>query len=141
MRASHVGVFGLLAATSVNCSDPASPGALAPPTVAEDSSLPQLSFGGTKFHLETFGNSTDPVVVFLHGGPGLDYRGLLELRNRLEGKRLEDDYFLVFWDQRGSGLSQREDATDIRLERFERDLDHIVDHCGDGRKVALVGYS
>src|SRR5262245_39567974 len=73
---------------------------LVPKTVDEDPSLPSLEISGTRLHLETFGTPGNPVVIVLHGGPGADYRSLLPL-----SALADDGFFVVFWDQRGTGLS------------------------------------
>ena len=70
------------------CLDPAEDGNLVPRTTDEDPSIPQLSFNGSTFHLQTFGDPSAPVIVVLHGGPGGDYRGLLRLRDPVNGVRL-----------------------------------------------------
>lgn len=106
-----------------------------PKTVSYDPSLPRITINGTVFHSETFGNSANPVVIVVHGGPGWDYRSLLPL------KELSDEYFLVFYDQRGTGLSQRVDTKEITLESSLQDMDAVVDHFGKGRKVNLIGHS
>src|SRR5262252_8407662 len=85
---------------------------LVPPTVAEDRALPASEMNGSRFHVETRGDPSKPVIVMLHGGPGGDYRSLLRLSDRFEGYSLADDYFLVYWDQRGAGLSERVDRAE-----------------------------
>ena len=97
-----------LAATACDTLSPTEPGALVPRTVTEDLTLPAIEMNGARFHVQTFGNPANPVIVFLHGGPGGDYRSLLALGERHNGYSLADDYFLVYWDQRGSGLSERQ---------------------------------
>jgi proline iminopeptidase len=77
----------------------------------------------------------------LHGGPGGDYRGLLRLRDPVNGVRLEDHRLLVYWDQRGCGLSKRHRESEITLDVYERDLTWIIDHFSPGRPVVLVGHS
>ena len=42
-----------------------------PPTVEHDSALPVIEIDGYRFHGETFGKSSSPVVIVLHGGPGM----------------------------------------------------------------------
>ena len=101
--------------------DPDEPGNLVPKTVDDDPSLPNLEINGTKLRSETFGDTANPVIIFLHGGPGDDYESL----TRLAG--LADDFFLVFFDQRGSGLSRRHDPKDISLQHLITDLDQIIE--------------
>jgi proline iminopeptidase len=106
-----------------------------PETVARDSSLPTITIDGYTYHGETFGNPQDPVVITLHGGPGSDYRSILDLQ------QLSDEYYVVFFDQRGAGLSPRVSPEEISLESAIADLDSIVEYFGHGRKVNLVGHS
>ena len=120
---------------SCNFLDPDEPGNLVRKTVDEDASLPSISINNTKLHLETFGDPANTVAIFLHGGPGGDYRGLLRL------KPLQDSYFCVFFDQRGAGLSRRHDAADINITNYIRDLDAIIERFSPGRKVFLIGWS
>jgi len=106
-----------------------------PETVAQDSSLPQITIDGYSYHAETFGDPANPVVITLHGGPGGDYRSIRSLQ------ALSDEYFVVFFDQRGSGLSPRVDPAEITIETAIADLDSIVDYFGKGEKVNLVAHS
>ncbi len=122
-----VAVMGLFIATSGSYSVPA--------TVADDPTLPSVTLDGVTFHAETFGNPDDPVVVVVHGGPGGDYGYLLNLH------ALEDDYFVVFYDQRGTGLSPRVSADELTLQSSVDDLHRIVTHYGGGEPVRLIGHS
>src|SRR5687767_1729721 len=88
-----------LAATVVQGPAPASPSVQ--PTLQRDPSLPRVELNGYAFHSEHFGAPGKPVLIVLHGGPGADYRYLLGV------KALADDYQVVFYDQRGTGLSPR----------------------------------
>lgn len=121
--------------------DPSEPGNLVPRTVAEDASIPAIEMNGSRFHLETFGDPANPVIVFLHGGPGGDYRSLLRLGERRNGYSLADEYFLVFWDQRGAGLSTRHDKALLTIDQYTNDLNTLVDRYSAGRKVLLIGES
>jgi proline iminopeptidase len=106
-----------------------------PDTVERDRSLPTVELNGYPFHAESFGDPERPVVIVLHGGPGADYRYLYPL------KALADDYLVVFYDQRGTGLSPRVPAEQITLQGFIDDLDAFVEAFGKGRPVHLVGHS
>src|SRR5688572_22214310 len=121
--------------------DPGEPGNLVPRTVAEDASLPAIEMNGSRFHLETLGDPANPVIIFLHGGPGGDYRGLLRMAEAHNGYRLADHYFLVFWDQRGSGLSRRESKQQLTLDVYSADLDSLAARDSPGRPVYLIGHS
>ena len=105
------------------------------PTVDLNPSLPSITLNGYTFHSETMGNPDNPVVIALHGGPGGDYRNLLPIAP------LSDDYHLVFYDQRMTGLSSRDFDGVLDIESFFTDLDLFVDHVGAGDPVILLGDS
>ncbi len=140
ITAASLGLVGL-GGLACETLDPNAAGNLVPPTVAEDASLPAIEMNGSRFHLETFGNPANPVIVFLHGGPGTDYRGLLRLAERRNGYSLADEYFLVFWDQRGTGLSMRQDKGLLTTDVYVNDLNTLVDRYSPGRPVFLIGES
>jgi proline iminopeptidase len=128
----------LLAALGVAACQTMSPGEagnLVPRTVAEDHDLPAIAMNGSRFHLQTMGNPANPVIVFLHGGPGGDYRSMLRMAE------LADHYFLVFWDQRGAGLSMRHNRTLLTIDTYLADLDSLVERYSPGRPVYLIGVS
>lgn len=104
-------------------------------TVAQDPSLPHVTIDGVTYHAQTFGDPANPVVITVHGGPGGDYRSILSLQD------LSNRYFVVFFDQRGAGLSPRVDPQEITLASAIADLDAIVEYYGEGRKVNLVAHS
>jgi proline iminopeptidase len=106
-----------------------------PATVVDDPTLPQVTIDGVTFHAETFGSPDNPTVVVVHGGPGGDYGYLLNLH------ALADDYFVVFYDQRGAGLSPRVPAAELTLDSSVADLHRIVTHYGGGEPVRLIGHS
>ena len=132
----------LLLFSLASCSDladPAQPGSLVPRTVDEDSSLPSLQVNGTLLHVETFGDPADPIIIMIHGGPGGDYRSLLKAK-----AFANDGFFVVFYDQRGTGLSQRVDASDFEdVQIMIDDLDALIHHfrMSEDQKVFLVGHS
>ncbi len=104
-------------------------------TVAQDPSIPHITIDGVTYHAEAFGDPTNPVVITIHGGPGADYKSILSLQD------LADEYYVVFYDQRGTGLSPRVSAEELTLESSIEDLDSIVDLYGNGEEVDLVGHS
>lgn len=124
-----------------SCLSPTTEGNLVPATVDDDPSLPRVALNGSLFHAEAFGDPTAPLVVMLHAGPGSDYRNLLRLRRPVDGVRLEDHHQVVFWDQRGAGLSRRHDPSEISQAIYDADLMALIDHWAPGRQVVLIGHS
>ncbi len=142
MRAKYISLFAFGFTLAIGgCLDADEPGNLVPKTVDEDPSLPAIDLPGTKLHAEVFGSETAPVIVVLHGGPGHDYRGLLGLRNPIDGVRLEDRHRVVFFDQRGCGLSRRHDGDEMTIEKYEEDLTAILERFSPGRPVVLLAKS
>lgn len=135
-------ILGLLLVSCYDLEDAAMPGALVPLTVDQNPRLPSLPINDTLLHAEHHGNPVDPLIIVLHGGPGADYRSMLNL------KALVDDGFqIVFYDQRGSGLSKREDRRQYlggdAIQMFIDDLDAIVAHfqAANTQKIILIGHS
>jgi len=132
----------LISLLSCKVEDPATPGLLVPKTVDQDPTLPQLSINGTLLHVETYGKATDPNLVMVHGGPGGDYRSLLAAK-ALASK----GYFVVFYDQRGTGLSQRVDRKIFEgadaIQLMIDDLEKLIAHfkVSPIQKVFLMGHS
>ena len=110
-------------------------GASVAKTVEQDPSIPHVTIDGVTFHAEAFGSPENPVVIVVHGGPGNDYRSLLSLQ------ALADEYYVVFYDQRGTGLSPRVSAEELTFDLTVSDLNLIVDYFGGGEKVNLVAHS
>lgn len=114
------------------------PGRLVQKTVDQDPAIPSISVNGTLLHAEAFGDPADPMVIFLHGGPGADYR------NGLAVKQLVNDrYYVVFYDQRGSGLSKRHDKKTYTIDLMFEDLKAVIAHyrSSAAQKVFLIGHS
>ena len=114
-------------------------GVLVPLTVMEDASIPSININGVLLHSETYGNPADPMMVVIHGGPGADYRGLLNF-----SQLANDSMFIVFYDQRGSGLSQRLDKNGYSaIQVYIDELDGVINHYrqNSSQKVILAGHS
>jgi proline iminopeptidase len=120
------------------CLDAGASGNLVPKTADEDPTVPQIQVGGTVLHAEAYGDPNAPLVIVLHGGPGADYRGLLPL------KALADDgYRVVFWDQRGTGLSKRHDASTYTMPLYLEDLRLVIEHytTSPNQPLVFIGHS
>jgi len=104
-------------------------------TVVNDASLPQIEINGVRLHAETYGDPSNPVIIVLHGGPGGDYR------SQLGAKSLADKNFVVFYDQRGAGLSERIPAEQLTVPKYMAELDAVIDKYSPDRPVTLLGHS
>lgn len=113
-------------------------GNLVPKTVVQDPSVPFITVNGTKLHAETFGNPANKMLVILHGGPGSDYRYLLNCK-----QFADNGYYVVFYDQRGSGLSQRHDKNSYTIVTMIDDLDAVISHyrTSPSQKIFILGHS
>jgi proline iminopeptidase len=113
-------------------------GNLVAKTVDQDSSLPSISINNALLHAEAFGPINGPMVVVLHGGPGSDYRYLLNCK-----KFADQGFRVVFYDQRGSGLSQRFPKSHYTMQVLYDDLSGVINHyrTSPSQKIFLLGHS
>lgn len=107
-----------------------------PATVVDDPTLPRLEVGGRLLHAEVFGSEAAPVVIVVHGGPGMDYASLRPL-----GPALADRYRVVLYDQAGAGLSERVPDAELTMDRVLAELHALGRKLSPDRPVALVGHS
>src|SRR6218665_807514 len=113
-------------------------GYLVPKTVDEDPSIPSIFVNGTQLNSETFGNPNDPMLIFLHGGPGSDYRNGLNVQ-----QLANEGFYVIFYDQRGSGLSKRHDKKSYSIQLVLDDLTEVIKYykTSPNQKVFLFGHS
>jgi len=138
-RAARALFLGAVLGGTSACSGPTGPSALLPLTAERDPRLPQLPVvvaGHARvLHLETFGDSSRPVLLAFHGGEGSDFRSMLPLQ------ALGDRYFVVMWDSRGSGLSERIGPDEVDEQAYADEVQAVKDHFSPDAPVALVAYS
>jgi proline iminopeptidase len=113
-------------------------GNLVPKTADQDPTIPSIAVNGTLLHSETFGDPDSAMVVILHGGPGSDYRHLLNCR-----ELASQGYYVVFYDQRGSGLSKRHTKSTYSIQLMLYDLSAVIARYrrSPSQKVFLLGHS
>ncbi len=105
-----------------------------PATVVDDPALPRLEVGEVQLHGHIEGSEDAPLAIVLHGGPGGDHRSLLALGG------LIPSYRVLFYDQRGAGLSERVPEDRLGIADHLSDLDGLIAAHGGG-PVVLVGHS
>jgi pimeloyl-ACP methyl ester carboxylesterase len=98
--------------------------------------------GGDQWVLERSEDVDNPVILYLHGGPGTSQL----TSNRRNTRYLEKFFTVVNWDQRGAGKSYRaiNDAARMNIGQFVADTReltlHLLEKFGQERLV-LVGHS
>lgn len=105
--------------------------------------IEKIMLGGIEQHLIIRGaDSTKPVMLFLHGGPGSPEMAFMKHYNT----SIEQDYVMVYWEQRGSGKSF---STDIPVESMTieqlisdtRELSEYLAKRFNKDKIYLMGHS
>ncbi len=90
--------------------------------------------GDTLLYTKAIGRG-EPIVI-LHGGPGFDHRQFLP-----QMERLAAGHRLIFFDQRGTGLSTGPvDSASITLDAFLSDIDAVREAFGI-ETMNLLGHS
>jgi pimeloyl-ACP methyl ester carboxylesterase len=84
----------------------------------------------------------NPVLLFLHGGPGLPEYGLTEKYPT----HLEDHFTVCWWEQRGAGISYNKNITpeDLTIENIVLDTIEVANYLRERfnkEKIYLMGHS
>ena len=100
-----------------------SEGRIVPGSIAEER---RMLLGGVEQYVLIRGRSRKaPILVFVHGGPGGSETAFLRTYNA----DLENDFVVVYWDQRGTGKSY--DASlepdSMTIARMTADLGELID--------------
>ena len=100
-----------------------------------------IKLGGYEQYVKIRGNKKDnPVLIFLHGGPGSP-DGFLSYTYQ---PQLEDEYTCISWDQRGCGRTfYKSPNAPISLENMLVDLDDLVNYATNNfsKDIFIVGHS
>mgnify|MGYP003294054113 FL=1 len=102
----------------------------------------RIVLGGLEQAIHIWGTRQEnPVVLFLHGGPGVPNRHGMAKRHM----DLIDDFTIVAWDQRGTGGSYHGcDPDSLTLEQLISDCAELLDYLCETlnkKKIFLLGAS
>ena len=106
-------------------------------------SLKQVTLGGIQQSILVRGKEEDnPILLFLHGGPGTAQIGFMPKYQDL----LEEEFLVVNWDQRGSGLSYVEGIPKetMNINQFVEDAVELIEYLKETyhkEKIYLMGHS
>jgi pimeloyl-ACP methyl ester carboxylesterase len=105
--------------------------------------IASLEIGGVQQKMIIRGKSEEnPVVLFLHGGPGApEYPFSKELRTLIE-----EDYTVCWWEQRGAGMSYSSDIDPetMTLAQMVSDTAEVTNYLRERfgqEKILLIGHS
>jgi pimeloyl-ACP methyl ester carboxylesterase len=121
--------------------NPQEEGNLVAKTVTEDTSLPSIQLSNTKLHCQTYGSSDSTKIFVLEGGPGEDFKYLLNLNRLLGDWSLPQHYQVIYHDYRGCGLSQRHRIEELTIQNSLKDLEELIDIYAPNQQVILIGHS
>jgi pimeloyl-ACP methyl ester carboxylesterase len=107
------------------------------------STIETVMLGGVEQYMIIRGtDSTKPVMLYLHGGPGSPEFAFMNKTNR----SIENDFVMVYWEQRGAGKSYSKDIPpeSMNLEQFIEDtkeLSQLLAKRFKKDKIYLMGHS
>ncbi len=107
------------------------------------SEIQYLDINNTKQYVLIRGkDKSNPILLFLHGGPGASATALLRKFN----SELENHFTVVYWDQRNAGKSynKKTKKEEIKVAKYIQDVDILVESLKNRFKVDklfLVGHS
>ena len=109
------------------------------------SSLEEITLGDLKQWIFIRGtDQNNPVLLFLHGGPGAPLLGMSS--SRKYDAELIKHFTVVHWDQRGAGKSFSRDipVDSMTLDRFVEDCNELIDYLRNRfrtQRIFLVAHS
>ena len=106
--------------------------------------LKSIKIGGVEQWLHIRGRNKDnPVLLYLHGGPGSPMLGFMDAIQR----PWEDYFTVVHWDQRQTGKSYYpadDDTAPLTIERFIEDTEEVIQYLRNylkKDKLFILGHS
>lgn len=81
-----------------------------------------VKIGGIKQFMSIKGNKSNPLMLYLHGGPGAATSSHRQQITNL----LEEHFLVVHWDQRGSGKSVKSNLKSPTLSEMQQDAEEIL---------------
>lgn len=102
-----------------------------------------ITIGGIEQYVQIRGeNRNNPIILWLHGGPGFPLTYLTYYYQTA----LEKDYTVVCWEQRGCGRTfyRNEENGNLTIEQLLADTDNVIDYLRERfgqEKIIIIGQS
>ncbi|OTO14659.1 alpha/beta fold hydrolase, partial [Enterococcus sp. 3H8_DIV0648] len=129
-----------------------SPGRLSPLRDEKGRDIPNaisekiwIDVNGTKQGMFIRGEKpNNPILLYLHGGPGTPMLQFIDYMEKSE--RLEKDYTVCYWDQRGSGMSYNRatEPSELTIDQMIEDTFVVTEYLRvrfKQKKILLLGHS
>ena len=106
-------------------------------------SVESLELGGVEQHLIIRAEDiSKPVILFLHGGPGIPEYFIMKEEN----KELYKYFIMVYWEQRGAGKSYCKDRSNCNLTTQQliedtKELSEFLAKRFNKEKIYIMGHS
>ncbi|MGD9569669.1 MAG: alpha/beta fold hydrolase [Sedimentibacter sp.] len=106
-------------------------------------SLEKVNLGGMEQSILIRGyNQTNPILLWLHGGPGSSQMPIAHYYD----EQLEKEFIMVHWDQRGAGKSNTADFNEktMTYDQFIADGHQLTEYLKNRfgkEKIYLIGHS
>lgn len=111
---------------------------LVPPTVVDDPTLPSVQIevaGRTRSILyRTYGDPASPALFIMPGS-------VSDIQPYLPFEEFSSDYYVVLWDQRGQGLSERVGREELTFEAMVEEIAAVKDIFSPSAPINLLGHS
>lgn len=107
------------------------------------STIEKMTLGGQEQYLIFRGaDTTKPVMLFLHGGPGSPEIAFMKNANQT----IENDFVMVYWEQRGAGKSYSKHipVESMNLAQFISDTQELSEYLAKRfkqEKIYIMGHS
>lgn len=122
----------------IGCENTQQPNMLVPATVSENPNLPSVSIKvagiDRKVHVRTFGTPTNPTLFIIHGS-------LSDMRAFLKFQQLSDKYYVVMWDLRGNGLSERVPASELSIVSMVEEIRQMKNIYSPNKPISMIAHS
>lgn len=95
-----------------------------------------VNLNGVKQYILATGNENGPLMLFLHGGPGVSQSGFI----RKYQSKLEEDFLVVNWDQRGAGKSNTKifSKDELKINNIVNDAISLIEILRDRFKKSYL---